>query len=73
MSLPTALWYRFLVPSLPPYTVAKSIIAALDNKESVTIYMPFYTHFVPALRLLPSFFRDALQWVGAGLPFFRGF
>lgn len=63
MSLPTAWWYRFFVPSLPPYSVVKRIIAAMDNQESGTIFMPFYTHFVPMVRLLPSFFRDIFQWV----------
>jgi len=61
--LPTAWWYRFLVPSLPPVTVAKAVIAALDEQHSRTIFMPFYANFVPLLPLCPSFIRDFAQWL----------
>ena len=61
--LPQNWWYKFLVPSLPPVTVAKAVIAALDEQHSRTIYLPFYANFVPLLPLLPSFLRDLSQWV----------
>lgn len=55
--------FRFFVPSLQPITIAKAVIAALDEQHSRTIYLPFYVNFVPVLRLLPSFLRDFAQWV----------
>ncbi|KAJ3534274.1 hypothetical protein NM688_g7160 [Phlebia brevispora] len=55
--------YRFFVPSLPPVTVVKAIIAALDEQHSRIIYLPFYANFVPFLSLLPSFLRDFSQWL----------
>ncbi|KZT06430.1 retinal short-chain dehydrogenase reductase [Laetiporus sulphureus 93-53] len=61
--LPTAWWYRFLVPSLPPVAVAKAVIAALDDQHSQEILMPFYANFVPYLTLCPSFVRDFGQWL----------
>ena len=61
-------FYRFFVPSLPPVDLAKAVIAALDEQHSRTIYMPFYTNFVPFLPLLPSFLRDFAQWVSLDVP-----
>jgi hypothetical protein len=55
--------WKFFVPSLPPITVAKAVIRALDNQHSETIYMPFYANFAFALRAMPSFARDFCQWV----------
>lgn len=63
MSLPSAAWYKFLVPSLPPHAIAKAVIAALDEEESRTICMPFYSHFVRWVGVLPSYGRDFFQWV----------
>jgi len=60
---PTWPFFKFLAPSLPPVAVAKAVIAALDEQHSRTIYMPFYTHFVPFVSLLPSFGRDFCQWI----------
>lgn len=69
-SLPanTSSFYKFFTPSLQPVTVVKRIIAALDERHSRVIFMPFYTQFVPYLPILPSFARDFVQWVRA-LPF----
>ncbi|KZT70370.1 retinal short-chain dehydrogenase/reductase [Daedalea quercina L-15889] len=61
--LPQTWWYRFFVPSLPPVTVAKAVIAALDEQHSRTIYMPFYANFTPYLSLCPSYVRDFGQWL----------
>ncbi|EIM85656.1 retinal short-chain dehydrogenase/reductase [Stereum hirsutum FP-91666 SS1] len=55
--------FKFFVPSLQPITIAKAVIAALDEQHSRTIYLPFYVNFVPVLRLLPSFLRDFAQWL----------
>ncbi|PCH40811.1 retinal short-chain dehydrogenase/reductase [Wolfiporia cocos MD-104 SS10] len=63
VQLPTAWWYRFLVPSLPPVAVAKAVIAALDEQHSRTIFMPFYANFVPFLNSCPSYLRDFGQWL----------
>lgn len=63
INLPQSRLYKFFVPSLPPVTVAKSVIAALDEQHSRVIYLPFYANFVPYLTLMPSFIRDFGQWV----------
>ena len=69
MRLPQEWWYKFLVPSLAPVTVAKEIITALDEQHSRTIYLPFYANFVPLLPILPSYLRDFAQWVSCGRAF----
>jgi len=55
--------FGFLCPSVPPVTVVKRIIAALDDQHSQTILVPFYTNFIPFVGHLPSFLRDLVQWV----------
>ncbi|CAL1701243.1 unnamed protein product [Somion occarium] len=55
--------YKFFVPSLAPITIAKAVIAALDEQHSRVIYLPFYAHFVPYLWVMPSFIRDFAQWL----------
>ncbi|KAF8481357.1 retinal short-chain dehydrogenase/reductase [Gautieria morchelliformis] len=72
-SLPSAAWYKFLVPSLPPHVVAKAVIAALDEEESRTICMPFYTHFVRWIGILPSYGRDFFQWLSVADYTMQGF
>ncbi|TEB35735.1 retinal short-chain dehydrogenase/reductase [Coprinellus micaceus] len=59
----TAFWFKFLAPSLPPVTVVKRIIAALDEQHSQTIYLPFYTYTAPLVNVMPSFVRDFSQWL----------
>jgi len=54
---------RFLMPSVPPVTVVKKIIEALDDQHSQTIMLPFYANFMPYLQHLPSFVRAFAQWV----------
>jgi len=63
IKLPGSWLYRFFVPSLAPVTVVKALITALDEQHSRTLYMPFYTTFVPLLQLCPSFVRDFAQWL----------
>ncbi|KAI0089079.1 retinal short-chain dehydrogenase/reductase [Irpex rosettiformis] len=63
VSLPQSWWYKFFVPSIDPVAIAKSVIAALDDQHSRTIYLPFYANFAPFLPLMPSFIRDFGQWV----------
>lgn len=63
--LPGSWLYRFFVPSLHPVSVAKAVIAALDEQHSRVIYLPFYAHFVPYLWVMPSFIRDFAQWLSA--------
>jgi short-subunit dehydrogenase len=67
VKLPQSLWYKFLVPSVPPVTIVKAVIQALDEQHSRTIYLPFYANFAPYLSLMPSFIRDFGQWVYAFL------
>ncbi|KAK2466046.1 hypothetical protein APHAL10511_001688 [Amanita phalloides] len=52
---------KFLLPSVQPVTVVKSIVAALDGDQSQIIMTPFWTNFLPYLRHLPSFARDFIQ------------
>src|SRR5882762_6286929 len=63
VTLSTSAFYKFFVPSLPPVAIVKAVITALDEQHSKTIYLPFYTHFAGWLGLVPSFVRDAAQWV----------
>ncbi|PAV21151.1 retinal short-chain dehydrogenase reductase [Pyrrhoderma noxium] len=41
MSLPTSWFHQFFTPSLPPYAVAKAVIAAIDEQESLTFVICF--------------------------------
>lgn len=63
MNLPTTWFHRFFTPSVPPYAVAKAVIAAIDDQESRDIYLPFYTNFVKWVTILPSYLRDLFQCV----------
>jgi len=71
--LPDNWFYKFFVPSLPPVTVVKAIIAALDERHSRILYMPFYTNFTPWLKVVPSFIRDLGQWLSGADYAMRGF
>ncbi|KAJ6490334.1 retinal short-chain dehydrogenase/reductase [Mycena vitilis] len=53
----------FFFPTLHPIDVVKRVIRALDETHSQTIYLPFYTHFMPLLQLLPDWFADLASWV----------
>ena len=64
VAMPSSWIHKFFTPPLPPHTVVKAIIQALDAQESRTIHMPFYTHFVRYTTIMPSFVRDCFQWVG---------
>jgi len=61
IQLPSNPFFQFLVPSIAPVTVVKSIITALDAQQSRTIFLPFYTNMVPAVRMVPSYVRDLVQ------------
>ncbi|CAE7090834.1 unnamed protein product [Rhizoctonia solani] len=63
VKLPESWWYRFVAPSLAPHDIVKAMIAAMDEQESRTIFMPFYTHFVRLTGIMPSWARDFCQWV----------
>jgi len=73
VTLPSSAFYRFFVPSLQPVTVVKTIIAALDERHSRTIYLPFYVNFTPYLGILPSFLRDFVQWLSGADYAMKGF
>jgi short-subunit dehydrogenase len=60
---PRSRFWRFLIPTLQPVTVVKAIIQTLDDQHSRVIHLPFYTNFIVFVRALPSFLRDAAQWV----------
>ena len=63
MNLPSSWFHRFFAPSIPPYAIAKAVIAAIDDQESRMIFLPFYTHFVRWVTILPSYLRDLFQTV----------
>ncbi|TDL29814.1 retinal short-chain dehydrogenase/reductase [Rickenella mellea] len=63
VTLPSSWFHRFFAPALQPVAVAKAVIAALDEQESRTIFLPFYTNFVRWTALLPSYLRDYFQWL----------
>ncbi|KAJ7129414.1 retinal short-chain dehydrogenase/reductase [Mycena epipterygia] len=54
---------QFFFPTLHPIDIVKRVIKALDETHSQTIYLPFYTHFMPALQLLPDFVADFSSWL----------
>ncbi|PFH51298.1 hypothetical protein AMATHDRAFT_75026 [Amanita thiersii Skay4041] len=61
ISFPPNAVHKFLMPSVAPVTIVKKVIAALDEHQSQIIMTPFWTHFMPYLRHLPSFIRDFIQ------------
>jgi len=63
VTLPQNALFKFIFPMVQPVTVVKRIIAALDERHSQTIFLPFYTNFVPFFHCLPSFLRDFIQYV----------
>lgn len=63
LSVPQSRLYQFFFPSIQPIDVVKPIITALDEQQSETIMVPFYTQLVPFLKLLPSFMIDLAQYV----------
>ncbi|KAI0322450.1 retinal short-chain dehydrogenase/reductase [Amylostereum chailletii] len=63
VDLPKSWLYNFFVPSQAPITIVKAIIAALDERHSQVIYLPFYANFAPYLWTMPSFIRDLGQWM----------
>jgi len=54
---------QFFFPTVHPIDVVKRVITALDETHSQIIYLPFYTHFMPLLQLLPDWFADFASWV----------
>jgi len=63
VTFPSFPLFKFFCPTIQPVTVVKRIIAALDDQHSQTIFLPFYTNFIPIVGLLPSFLRDLVQWM----------
>ncbi|KAH7105486.1 retinal short-chain dehydrogenase/reductase [Auriculariales sp. MPI-PUGE-AT-0066] len=60
---PQSFWHRFLFPTLAPHTVAKAVIAAIDEQESRSINLPFYVNLAWFSSLLPSWARDFAQYI----------
>jgi len=73
INLPKSAFYRFTAPSVHPHQLAKAVIAAIDEQESRTIYMPFYTNFARLVGTLPSFARDFFQWLSGADYAMEGF
>ncbi|TRM68197.1 hypothetical protein BD626DRAFT_450552 [Schizophyllum amplum] len=59
--LPNWPLFQFLAPSIPPVTVVKEIIQAIDEQNSQEILLPFYVKLIPYTQLLPSFLVDLAQ------------
>lgn len=55
--MPSAL-FNFLMPVVPPHTIVKAIIAAMDDQESRDIAIPLYTSAGWIARAVPHFVRD---------------
>lgn len=55
--------FDFLIPSLPPHAVVKSIIAALDEQESRDIILPFFANLATWKPVLPYWLQYFGQWV----------
>jgi hypothetical protein len=72
VQLPQSNLFRFIAPSLQPYTLVKEIISALDDQESRIIRLPLYTNFARvgsvAAGLVPGWLRDLIQWVSRTTP-----
>ncbi|KAF9448248.1 retinal short-chain dehydrogenase/reductase [Macrolepiota fuliginosa MF-IS2] len=64
-SVPQNRLYQFFFPSVQPIDVVKPIITALDEQQSQTIMVPFYSQLMPILRLLPSFVIDLAQYAAS--------
>jgi len=55
--------HEFLFPPLPPHTVVKDIIAAIDTQESRDVTTPFLVHGARVMGSLPYWARDTAQWL----------
>ncbi len=69
--------FPWITPVLPPAYVAERILATLEATHAghTDFAMPFYTHLVPALRLLPIRWNDwlhELSGANADMRAFRG-
>ncbi|CAG8449611.1 2977_t:CDS:2 [Acaulospora colombiana] len=53
--------FPFITPPLAPLDVVKLIFTALEKDQGQDIFVPYYVHFVPALRILPSFVHDLVH------------
>lgn len=62
---PKSFLWRFFFSSVHPHSIAKAVIAAVDEQESRTINMPFYVHFAWWSRIFPSWARDFMQWLSS--------
>ena len=59
--------YKFSFPSAQPIAIVKQIIEALDEQQSRTILLPFYTNLGPCLSLFPNYLKDFVVWVSDGM------
>jgi len=69
IQLPRSRLWNFLAPPLHPHQIVKAIISALDENESRTIRMPFYTNFgriwSVGVGIVPKWLVDFVQWLSA--------
>jgi len=69
IQLPRSRLWNFLAPPLHPHQIVKAIISALDEDESRTIRMPFYTNFARiwsvGVGIVPKWLVDFVQWLSA--------
>ena len=56
----------WLTPKLSPLEVSQTMLRILEKKECQDVHVPFYSRFVPLLRLLPIEVNDLVhELVGA--------
>jgi len=69
IQLPRSRLWNFLAPPLHPHQIVKAIISALDEDESRTIRMPFYTNFARiwsvGVGVVPKWLVDFVQRLSA--------
>lgn len=67
ITFPRSRLFNFLAPQVHPHEVVKAVIAALDEDESRTIRMPFYTQAARfctiGVGIVPKWLIDLVQWV----------
>lgn len=51
----------WLTPKLSPQDVSLKMLQILEKKENQDVHLPFYSRFVPYLRLLPLEVNDLVH------------
>lgn len=54
---------KFIFPEIAPHDLAKKIIQSIDNRDSIEIFVPFYSSWAWVLRIVPTWALDFAHWV----------